>query len=311
MHKELLIILLISSKLVIIHNLLIDCNKYSTTSRLQYYKIKSCHKSSASVIFWKRVTNLQECKEVARERGGMAFNFSPAEAQNLSKFYMPNCHVLACPQIGNDSTLTMDLAYDYYSAYGNWNVTQNATCIKAIGLFTLNADNQNYSQNILTCQSNSGDLADVTSEYRSTMLAQMLNTSITDWHKLAYVGLNDLFIEGAFTNSFGKPLVCSNYRAWAPGHPRSKHESEDCVTLDSEKLWRVVRCNKVKLRGVCEVYPHKPPRNIEGVPQNVSCGGISRRQYAKIKRCLEEKMIFRIYQNATRIDKCGLVNFIY
>lgn len=86
-----------------------------------YYKIKSCHRSTSPVVFWKYVSSLKECKTTAREKNGLAFNFSPAEAENFTTLTVPNCHVLGCPEIGNDSTLVMDLGYDYYSAYGNSN----------------------------------------------------------------------------------------------------------------------------------------------------------------------------------------------
>jgi len=85
--------------------------------KLAYYKVKSCHKSQLSGLFQKNVDCLKECKVLARERGGLAFNFSPPEVNQS-----PNCHILSCPETGNDSaTLVPHPSYDYYSAYGSQN----------------------------------------------------------------------------------------------------------------------------------------------------------------------------------------------
>lgn len=86
----------------------------------------------------------------------------------------------------------------------------NATCVKSLGLFRLTPSYLNYTETILNCQNLSGDLADVTSEYRTVMLAQFINASMpNDWYKAVFVGLDDLDVEGMFRNSYGKPLTCS------------------------------------------------------------------------------------------------------
>lgn len=89
-------------------------------------------------------------------------------------------------------------------------MTENATCVKSLGLFRLTPSYLNYTETILNCQNLSGDLADVTSEYRTVKLAQFINTSMpNDWYKAVFVGLDDLEVEGVFRNSYGKPLTCS------------------------------------------------------------------------------------------------------
>lgn len=182
-------------------------------------------------------------------------------------------------------------------------MTENATCVKSLGLFRLTPSYLNYTETILNCQNLSGDLADVTSEYRTVKLAQFINTSMpNDWYKAVFVGLDDLEVEGVFRNSYGKPLTCSRsvfiplpggatyevsfrYRAWAPGHPRAKHETEDCVTLDSGGVWRVAKCDKTKLRGLCEILPH-PPDFSEKNRKNVTC----RRNFRTNKASVNQKI---------------------
>ncbi|XP_066261410.1 uncharacterized protein [Euwallacea similis] len=271
---------------------------------IKYYRLKSCHKSTSKVVFWKHVNSLQECKVLARQKAGLAFNFSPPGAESYAKPFIPNCQVLGCPEIENDSSsLIADLGYDYYSAYGNLNVTENGTCVQSLGVFALTPNYQNYSQSILACQNISGDLADVSSEYRTVMLSQVLEDTLSTWYKAAFVGLDDTDREGVFRIGSGMLLTCSNYRAWAPGHPRSKHDSEDCVALGSDKMWRTVKCNRVKLQGLCELYPH-PPEIEESVPKNISCS-----LRTKKRKCLRQKQFFELFHNSTRPDKCALLNY--
>ncbi|ERL89137.1 hypothetical protein D910_06513, partial [Dendroctonus ponderosae] len=230
---------------------------------LTYYKIKSCYKSPSPVAFWKRVDSLEECYIFAREKSGLGFNFSPADAINLTEVHQPNCQVLACPETE----------------------TRNATCIKSLGLFTLTKISQNYSQSILACQKKNGELADVSSEKRTILLSQTIKEKLPGLNNAAFVGLDDIETEGVFRTSFGNLLTCSNwmgsfrYRAWAPGHPRSKFPSEDCVTLDAEQMWRTVKCHQAKLKALCELYP-QPPSKVEKlpIPANVTCGHIPTKQ---------------------------------
>ncbi|XP_066137829.1 uncharacterized protein [Euwallacea fornicatus] len=273
---------------------------------VKYHRLKSCHKSTSKVVFWKQVNSLQECEALARQKAGLAFNFSPPGAEYYAKRFVPNCQVLGCPKIDKDSSsLIPDLGYDYYSAYGNLNVTVNATCVQSLGVFALTPNYQNYSQSILACQNITGDLADVTSEYRTAMLSQVLKDTLSSWYKAAFVGLDDTVREGVFRTGSGMLLTCSNYRAWAPGHPRSKHDAEDCVALDSDKMWRTLKCNSAKLRGLCELYPH-PPEMKETVSKNMSCSQKSR---AKKRQCLRQKQLLELFHNSSRADRCALLDY--
>ncbi|KAJ8965820.1 hypothetical protein NQ314_003887, partial [Rhamnusium bicolor] len=238
---------------------------------LRYYKIRNCYKSTLPVIAWANTPTLRSCIKFARHRNALAFNFSPMEAINYRNDFTSNCQALGCPEIGNSSTFVMDVAFDYYSAYGNWNKTENATCIKSLGIFSLITEKQNYNKSIESCQNIGADLADVSSEVRTNYLSNYINNTIQNWYKAAYVGLDDIQEEGIFRTVSGTLLTCFRYRAWGPGHPRSKHKSEDCVILDSDKMWRVVKC-RTKLQALCEFYPEKPAELIDY--ENITCNYI-------------------------------------
>lgn len=66
--------------------------------------------------------------------------------------------------------------------------------------------------------------------------------------------MDDLNIEGEFLRSNGDSLKCSIYRAWAPGHPKNRRDTQDCVALDGNKMWHVVDCKK-RLPFICEIFP--------------------------------------------------------
>lgn len=134
----------------------------------------------------------------------------------------------------------------------------NATCIPSVGIFKLYATKENYTSAITKCQINGGDLANIVTEERTNALSDLIKVSLKLWYKAAYVGLDDITKEGQYETSSDEPLSCFKYRAWAPGHPRSKHKHDDCVILDDERSWRVVNC-KEKLPFLCELFPEEPP----------------------------------------------------
>lgn len=145
--------------------------------------------------------------------------------------------------------------------YLNFPVLLNATCIKSIGLFTVFKEKQNYCESIKRCQSIGGDLPDVTSRVSTKYLSQIINSSLDVWYKVAYVGLDDYEYHKQFVSVNGKPLSCVRYRAWAPGHPRLESAGNNCVVLDTEKMWRVVGCHR-KLPAVCQLFPDASSREI-------------------------------------------------
>lgn len=135
-------------------------------------------------------------------------------------------------------------------------------CIKSVGLFGLIEKRHNYTKSIEKCRELGGDLANVLSETRTNHLSQYINDTLQDWYKVAYTGLNDIQEEGNFRTLSGSMLSCFRYRAWGPGHPRSKNRNEDCVVLDSDAMWRVVKC-RTKLPALCEFTPGEPVEEID------------------------------------------------
>lgn len=66
------------------------------------------------------VKSVSECIKIASKKGGLAINFSPPE-RKTGKYMLVNCQVMNCPESANTTTLVEDVAYDYYSQYGDLN----------------------------------------------------------------------------------------------------------------------------------------------------------------------------------------------
>ncbi|KAK9879394.1 hypothetical protein WA026_006463 [Henosepilachna vigintioctopunctata] len=275
---------------------------------INYYKLRSCHRSESSLVGSKDVDQLQDCVKFARDRNGMAFNFSPLEARKLKIVkdrYFTSCQVLGCPELGNSTTLIQDAMFDYYSAFGNMNTTMNATCIKSSGVFSVMQIRRNYTETITSCQSIGADLADILSETRTNQLADLINITLNSWFKASYVGLDDMKSEGIFKSSNGNYLHCIDFRAWGPNHPRSKRKSQDCVTLDVDRTWRTVPCN-IKLTSVCEFFPEAPTK--DEFDMKYLCEQIQERK--KRRACqADKKALKKLIQNSPRLDKCALLHY--
>lgn len=90
----------------------------------RFYKIRSCHRSNTTIIGAGNFENITQCIKFARERNGLALNFSPSPRNPRSHLYSRlngysfNCQILECPEVGNMTTLVKDTNYDYYSLYG-------------------------------------------------------------------------------------------------------------------------------------------------------------------------------------------------
>lgn len=87
----------------------------------KYFQTSICHRSNQVLIASTNVDNIEECSRIANRKKALAFNFSPPEALKLLPKFKQNCELLGCPETGEAKTLTQNLAYDYYSAYGNPN----------------------------------------------------------------------------------------------------------------------------------------------------------------------------------------------
>ncbi|CAG9861300.1 unnamed protein product [Phyllotreta striolata] len=249
------------------------------TRVLDYYKLKSCYRSTLPSVYRTYANQLEDCVETARQKRGLAFNFSPPEARSSSN-YIATCQILECPETANSSTLIEDVTFDYYSAYGNWTATRNASCVRNIGLFVVTEEKHGYYSSISACQSLGADLADVTSQTRSRELSKIINNSLDGWYKVAYVGLDDVEQRGRFVNAVDLPLSCTAFRAWAPGHPVANSFYHHCVVLDDDNLWRVVDCRR-KLRGLCEFYPERPESYLK-LCQNVINKGMKLAKYISL-----------------------------
>ncbi|KAG5882988.1 hypothetical protein JTB14_004327 [Gonioctena quinquepunctata] len=250
------------------------------------------------------VGGVRECMSFTQRKNGFAFNFIPREALHYIEGPIANCQVLSCTEIANSITLIPDLLFDYYSVYGNWNITSNATCLRNTGLFVISHEKLNYTNSIIHCQSIGADLADTSTEKRTKLLSQIIDNSLQSWYKVAYVGLDDTDQEGTFVSVNDVPLTCSNYRAWAPGHPRSSKNNEDCVVLDSERMWRVVDCGS-KLPALCEFFPGRPNEVNDLV--NVSC--TKNNSKMRKKKCEVQQSIHELFKDAERKEKCAILNY--
>ncbi|CAH1989479.1 unnamed protein product [Acanthoscelides obtectus] len=115
--------------------------------------------------------------------------------------------------------------------------------------------------------------------------------------------------EGTFLTALGNSLsYCSRYRAWAPGHPLKNDDVQDCVVLDSSRMWRTVDCRR-PFPALCELYPEKPPDDILRGFTDVDCESI--KNNAKKIICVRQKKLYEIYKNSSRADKCALENGIF
>ncbi|XP_044752944.1 uncharacterized protein LOC123312533 isoform X2 [Coccinella septempunctata] len=269
-------------------------------------KIVNYAKEVKEALSGMRAKNEKECVQFARERNGLAFNFSPREVSKVmvqTESYFENCQVLGCPEVGNSSTLIPDEYFDYYSAFGNMNTTVNATCISSTGIFTITQSKENNIKSINHCQKLGGDLADVLSETRTKQLANLVNLTVDSWYKASYVGLDDLINKGHFQSSNGNQIHCTRYRAWGPGHPWTNRRAGNCVALHSDKTWKVTPCD-VKLTAICEFFPEGPL--VDEFDEGHLCGGLSRRR----KRCLtDKKLLGKLIKSSGRKDKCALLNY--
>ncbi|XP_008193139.1 uncharacterized protein LOC100142353 isoform X2 [Tribolium castaneum] len=265
---------------------------------LKFHKLRSCFKSTLPILSWKQFDNVRDCMQFTRDKNGLAFNFSPPELQKAR-----SCEVLGCPEVHNSTTFVFDPSYDYYSAYGDFNSTANATCLRSVGLFQVVQEKMNYSSAARRCQDLGGDLADILTEARTNALAALLK-SLPNWYKGAYVGLDDITVEGSFETPMGDFLQCSRFRAWAVGHPRPGRRKEDCVMLDVEKTWRALNC-KIKLDFICEFYP-TPPDNTLNEFKYQNCSLVKSKK--KKQECETNNELFELYNSSTRIDQCALMN---
>lgn len=200
-------------------------------------------------------------------------------------------------------------------------VTENATCVKSLGLFVTLDQEQTYLSSIKSCQDIGGDLADVTTETRTKYLSTIVNNTLDLIYKVAFVGLDDIGSKKLLVTAFGMPLTCSRYRAWAPGHPRFEHVPNSCVILGTDRMWSLVDCDR-ELPALCEIFPEPPQLNL--APESPKCDQFKNKSMetsfisslihiiffitAEENSCNTKALLWTMYKNASRIEKCTIVN---
>ncbi|XP_050530650.1 uncharacterized protein LOC126899644 isoform X2 [Daktulosphaira vitifoliae] len=66
----------------------------------------------------------------------------------------------------------------------------------------------------------------------------------------------------AYSKPLREPLACLPYRAWAPGHPKSRKIKKDCVVLTSNRYWETEDCSK-NMPFICELIADGPMSAVE------------------------------------------------
>uniref|UniRef100_A0AAG5CXA5 C-type lectin domain-containing protein n=1 Tax=Anopheles atroparvus TaxID=41427 RepID=A0AAG5CXA5_ANOAO len=266
----------------------------------RFYPLRHCQRSNRTVIGLANVKTVRECADLARHKQALAFNYAPAGRnrsnlfvvakeleQNSSSRPSPwqpkqlpssdgvefgfedfyNCHVLACPEHRNLSTIVNDTRFDYYSLYARALPSANASCVPSIGMFLFEETKLNYSNAYNSCVSLGGSLAHIVSDARTFHLAKFISalprtnesssnvssTGISD--PVFYVGLNETVRDRFYTSS-DESLDCFTFRAWEPGHPE-RNRPPGCVALTEEGSWKVLNCNR-SLPYICELHTSGP-----------------------------------------------------
>ncbi|CAG2055764.1 unnamed protein product [Timema podura] len=106
----------------------------------------------------------------------------------------------------------------------------------------------------LTCQRESAHLAIVNSETENGVLKRLFakHPSVEPKSPLntqAYIGVNDILVDGHFVTVFGNPLSSVGYAPWGAGEPSGG--KEDCVVLSRTGLLNDVPCD-IELPFFCE-----------------------------------------------------------
>lgn len=125
-----MIVKAVTCTIFLINFSLIICKLCKEFQEVQHelYPLRHCQRSNKTIIAVYKAKSLRSCSEFAREKRGLAFNFSPGDHRMINlyqkgnestgvfdKFY--NCEVLECPEYRNFSSMANDTRFDYYSLY--------------------------------------------------------------------------------------------------------------------------------------------------------------------------------------------------
>lgn len=131
---------------LLVSGLIDNCTIYESKPKPEFYPLRHCQRANGSIIGFRNVKTLDDCRVFAKEKGGLAFNYAPEcrvkknryeylnqtndttsmvltkevvkhkKIHTISEEYY-NCQVLGCPEFGNFSTMVNDTRFDYYSLY--------------------------------------------------------------------------------------------------------------------------------------------------------------------------------------------------
>ncbi|XP_031342273.1 uncharacterized protein LOC116170187 [Photinus pyralis] len=248
-----------------------DCFQIRDAISRPFHKIKNCAQSIRPTIAKVRVRTVAQCAEYAVKKRGFAFNWQRKGSRSKPE---ANCEILDC--LTSPSSLIDDSDFDYHSIYGRSIHSKRHTfsvgvCVGGLGVFTILEKKMNYTSAVETCQSLGGDLANIASSSRTRELSKLLNEKLTDWYKVAYVGLYIDADGTSFITPEGVSLDCFTFRAWGPGQPRFKN-TQRCVVLDSNGFWKLFNCS-TPLAAVCEIFPVPPSVlcALTATKENLTC----------------------------------------
>ncbi|XP_058796544.1 uncharacterized protein LOC131667252 [Phymastichus coffea] len=224
------------------------CRDINPRRAIIYSRVKKDAQSMESVILRRRLTNVDECRDLAESKYALAFNFARLPSNNSDE--ITNCVLLHCPETSGFRQLLNVTGIDYYSAYSRraYSGNHTLTCVRSVGLFAINFQKQNFSNARNECQKNKSFLADVVGDERTTGLGNLIGQFTV------YVGLSNEGQRRIWKNEFGEALACQDYRAWGMGEPS---HSRGCVALfrlhpKADPVWKVVSC-AIELPYICEI----------------------------------------------------------
>ncbi|KAG8235612.1 hypothetical protein J437_LFUL014657 [Ladona fulva] len=88
-----------------------------------------------------------------------------------------------------------------------------------------------YYQASSTCKNDGGHLAILNSEAEMVVLRNLYGRN-KDAKSFAWLGFNDIAVEGKYETIFGQPLGATGYAIWEKSQPNRVEKGEDCGAMD-------------------------------------------------------------------------------
>ncbi|XP_053548857.1 pulmonary surfactant-associated protein D-like [Bombina bombina] len=111
-------------------------------------------------------------------------------------------------------------------------------------LFITNGEESNYNDASLTCHRAGGQLASPANFDENYAVEKI----VSQYNKLAYLGINDFLTEGRFMYPNGNLIFYSN---WNINEPNNDKGVEECVEMLTNGKWNDTTCKKQHLI-ICE-----------------------------------------------------------